>query len=192
MSAASTATSTSRGPTACRSSKASRPSQCFRLRARSCTRPGPANWPMPAAWATRASTTSSPRSRRRPVDPRSRGPSAALGLVAPAPVLERILVVLQVQFGHAHLEPFLHVEHGLVVDHRPDLLDEEIQQRAGRDVADRLVHGVAEVALDGADRFGAQVFRQVDHACILALASSTHTGAWSLGLSRSRWSVSTP
>ncbi len=45
---------------------------------------------------------------------------------------------LEVEFGDAPLHVLLRVGHGVVVDRRADLVQEEGQQRAGRDVADRL------------------------------------------------------
>jgi hypothetical protein len=49
-----------------------------------------------------------------------------------APVAELLGVAFDVELADAHLQPFLRVGNGLVVDARADFLDEEVQQRDGR------------------------------------------------------------
>src|SRR5690606_36944160 len=49
-----------------------------------------------------------------------------------------------------------------VVDARRYLLEEEPEEAAGRHVADRLLHVLAEVPLDGGDGFGPGFLAQLD------------------------------
>lgn len=60
------------------------------------------------------------------------------GAPSPPPVLELLLAHLGVEFGDALLETRLGVRHPPVVDGRPDLLEEEVQETAGGLVADGL------------------------------------------------------
>jgi hypothetical protein len=76
-------------------------------------------------------------------------------LVELAPVLQRVFVHFDIEIGHLRLQTFLHIDDGLVIDQRADFFDEEIQQRTGRDIADRLVHVLAEPAFDGRNGFRA-------------------------------------
>ena len=48
-------------------------------------------------------------------------PAPAAGGVSAPPVLEGVLMVLQVQLLHAREQSLLHLGHGLVVDQRADL-----------------------------------------------------------------------
>src|SRR3954464_14190413 len=74
------------------------------------------------AKAASASSTMVPRFNDRP----ARGSLLPLrGLLVTTPVRELILVDVEVHLGHAHREALLDVRHGLVVDHRTDLVHEE-------------------------------------------------------------------
>ncbi|CAI8692097.1 hypothetical protein EMIT0111MI5_160027 [Burkholderia sp. IT-111MI5] len=67
------------------------------------------------------------------------------------PVLERLFVAVDVELGDSRVQAFLRVGDREVVDRGRDLLDEEVQQRASLDVADRLVHVFCEIALQRRD-----------------------------------------
>ena len=71
-------------------------------------------------------------------------------------------MALDVDLGHAGDQTLLHFGHGLVVDARPDLFEEEVQQRPGSDVADLLAELFEVIALDRCDRAGARVLVQGD------------------------------
>ena len=68
------------------------------------------------------------------------------------PVAERLLVALDVEFGDAAVQLLLRVADRGVVDERRDFLEEEAEQRAGLQVADRFFHVFGEVALQRDDR----------------------------------------
>jgi len=76
-------------------------------------------------------------------------------------------VHLDVELHHPRLQPLLCVGRRLVVHQRPDLFQEERQQPAGGDVADRLFHVLPEVPLDRGDRLLARFLRDLDgHAAV--------------------------
>lgn len=91
------------------------------------------------------------------------GSSPALDLAVEfAPVLELVLVDLDVQFHHSGLQPFLDIRDRLVVDRGADLLQKEAEQGTRRDVADALIDVLLEVPLYGGDHILACVLAQRD------------------------------
>ena len=70
---------------------------------------------------------------------------------------------LDVELADARLQALLHVGHGLVVDERADLFEEETEQAAGGDVADLLAVAVlGEPALDRRNCLLARVLVDLD------------------------------
>src|SRR5579859_3535248 len=68
------------------------------------------------------------------------------------PVLKLFFVHLKIQLRDALKEPLLRVSHGVVVDTRANFFQEETEKRASSDVADRLLHILLEVPLNGCNR----------------------------------------
>lgn len=67
-----------------------------------------------------------------------------------------------VEFLDALQQALLHIGHGLVVDQRGDLFQEEAEQRAGGDIADLLLQVFLEIALDGSHGIRAGLPGNVD------------------------------
>src|SRR5215207_3832944 len=93
----------------------------------------------------------------------ARLPAAALLVpLELAPVAELVFVDLDVELGDARAETLLHGGDCAVVDRRPDLLEHEVEQRGGGDVADALAPLLLEPALDRRDCLLPRVLRQLD------------------------------
>src|SRR5208282_102157 len=86
-------------------------------------------------------------------------PAILLLVLEANPVLEFVGIQFAVQVGDAPGEARLRVGDGLVVDGRPYLFENEIQQQACGQFANGLRQFLAKIALDGCDGFGARLFR---------------------------------
>src|ERR1035438_6299149 len=84
-------------------------------------------------------------------------PPILLFILKSNPVLEFVRIEFAVQVCDAPGEARLRVSDGLVVDGRPNLFEEEIQEQPRRQFANRLRHFLPEVSLDGCNRFGARL-----------------------------------
>lgn len=70
----------------------------------------------------------------------------------PAPVLELFLVDLVFQFADARLHSGLRIGHAPVVNTRPNLLQDEFEQRVGAKISQAFLHLGLEILLEGLDR----------------------------------------
>jgi len=85
------------------------------------------------------------------IDARLSSPVSAPRILS-RPVLELIRVHLAAQVAHSNSHPRLRIGNGAVVDRRPNLLHEEIQQLARRQTTDWLRQVLLELALNRSDR----------------------------------------